>query len=123
MTMRRLCSHMRTVSTRATGCAASSAATARHRGAGPINPDVIAAERHFEQPRRAHAAAGAHRHHHVALAAAPPFGQCVPGHARARHAERMADRLNAWDIAGKDDPLKIGHHVFSIFIAGLDHQP
>jgi AcrR family transcriptional regulator len=35
----------------------------------------------------------------------------------------MADRLNAWDIVGKDDPLKIGHHVFSIFIAGLDHQP
>jgi hypothetical protein len=34
----------------------------------------------------------------------------------------MADRSNAWDIVGKDDPLKIGHHVFSIFIAGLDHQ-
>ena len=34
----------------------------------------------------------------------------------------MVDRQNAWDIVGKD-PMKIGHDVFSIFIAGLDHQP
>jgi AcrR family transcriptional regulator len=34
----------------------------------------------------------------------------------------MADRQNAWEIVGRD-PLKIGHDVFVIFIAGLDHQP
>jgi AcrR family transcriptional regulator len=32
----------------------------------------------------------------------------------------MVDRQNAWDIVSKD-PLKIGHDVFAIFIAGLDH--
>jgi len=32
----------------------------------------------------------------------------------------MVDRQNAWDIVRKD-PLKIGHDVFAIFIAGLDH--
>ena len=32
----------------------------------------------------------------------------------------MVDRQNAWDIVRKD-PLKIGHDVFSIFVAGLDH--
>jgi len=32
----------------------------------------------------------------------------------------MVDRENAWDIVSKD-PLKIGHDVFAIFIAGLDH--
>jgi AcrR family transcriptional regulator len=32
----------------------------------------------------------------------------------------MVDRQNAWDIVRKD-PMKIGHDVFAIFIAGLDH--
>ena len=32
----------------------------------------------------------------------------------------MVDRQNAWDIVRKD-PLKIGHDVFAIFVAGLDH--
>ena len=32
----------------------------------------------------------------------------------------MVDRQNAWDIVRKE-PLKIGHDVFAIFIAGLDH--
>jgi AcrR family transcriptional regulator len=32
----------------------------------------------------------------------------------------LVDRQNAWDIVSKD-PLKIGHDVFAIFIAGLDH--
>jgi len=34
--------------------------------------------------------------------------------------DQAATRPYAWDIVGKDDPLKIGHHVFPIFIAGLD---
>jgi hypothetical protein len=39
-----------------------------------------------------------------------------------RNANLKLVRLATLDIVSKDDPLTIGHHVFSIFIAGLDHQ-
>src|SRR5690349_4231029 len=50
---------------------------------------------HFEQSRRAHAAADAHRDHDITGAAALALDQRVTGHPRARHAVRMADRDRA----------------------------
>src|ERR1051325_1863002 len=55
----------------------------------------LTALQNLEQPRRAHAAADTHRHHHVAGAAALALDQGVAGHPRARHAVGMADRDRA----------------------------
>src|SRR5690554_5810152 len=45
----------------------------------------------FEQPGSAHAATDAHRHHYITHTAAAPLQQRMADHARAAHAERMAD--------------------------------
>src|SRR5262245_22584527 len=50
---------------------------------------------HFEQPRRAHTAAHAHGHHHVARAEAFAGQQRVPREPLPAHAEWMADRDRA----------------------------
>src|SRR3954451_9669861 len=49
----------------------------------------------FKQPRRPHAAADAHRHHHQLRAAALAFDERVADQARTRHAVGMADRDGA----------------------------
>src|SRR5882724_10467217 len=49
----------------------------------------------LEQPRRPHAAADAHGDDRVPGAAPLAFDQDMPGHARAAHAERVADRDRA----------------------------
>src|SRR5262245_54468465 len=45
----------------------------------------------FEQPRRPHSAADAHRHDHVLRAAALALDERVAGEARARHSVGMAE--------------------------------
>src|SRR5438034_6699603 len=49
----------------------------------------------LKQPRRAHAAADAHRDDRMLGAATLAFDQDMPGHARAAHAERVTDRDRA----------------------------
>src|SRR6185295_8565307 len=50
---------------------------------------------YFEQARGPHAAADAHRHHAELGLAPPALEQQMAGHARARHAIRMANRDRA----------------------------
>src|SRR5438128_2070927 len=63
---------------------------------------------HLEQARGAHAAAHAHRHHDPAHTAPPAGDERMPGHARAAHAEGMADGDSA---------------AIDVQPAGIDAQP
>jgi hypothetical protein len=68
----------------------------------------------FEQSRCAHAAADAHRHDAVFRAAPLAFDQQVAGHARARHAVRVADG----DRAARHVELVVRN---AEFVADVEH--
>ena len=61
----------------------------------PASQRVVPASQHFEQARRAHAAADAHRDDDMLDAAALAFDERVPDEPRAGHAVRVADRDGA----------------------------
>src|SRR5262245_59372166 len=69
---------------------------------------------YFEQARRAHAAADAHRHHHQLGAAALALDQRVADEARAAHAVGVAER----DRAAVDVEALVGN---ADVVAAIEH--
>src|SRR5690349_156836 len=70
---------------------------------------------HFEQPRRAHATADAHRDHHVARTEALARDECMTREPLPAHAERMSDgdraTVDVESIVGNTQPIAAIKHL------------